>query len=256
MVEFEQIFIGVLLLVLVAIGVHLISQALKSLQRGWAIWQSDPVGASEVQYEDGAVEVQGTVEQLEAELLTTEYTDTPAVGYDYQHKVESDKGGEDNERWETVESGTEMQPFYVTDETGSIAVDPDGATISLDSEQISRNSTIELGPVDASTGKRYEGRLVPDDHVHVYGQKRTAQGDGPGGEQFYIGDGEQTDIFSIADTTEFRTSVRHLGQGIVGLLIGLAALGVAGVGSLILLGQLELTDLGLQLVIQLLEPTL
>lgn len=238
MVEVEQAVIGVVLLALAVFGVYLINRALGNLQKGWTIYQSDPIGAGEVQYEDGTVEVQGNVEQLEAELLTTEYTDTPAVAHDYklQRKNENRKR-EGEPEWETVESGTETQPFYVTDETGTVAVDPDGATVSLDTERISGGSEFDIGPVDASTSKMYEGLLAPGDQVHVFGQKRNSR-DGPGGEKFYIGDGGETDAFSISDTTEARTVMRYLGKGVLWLVFGLGALGASGVLALVLLGQL------------------
>lgn len=158
MVELEQAIGTAVLLALSVFGVYLIYRALGNLQRGWTIWQSDPIGAGEVEYEDGTVEVQGEVEQLEGELLTTKYTDTPAVAHDYKlQRKKQDSTTDEGPEWRTVESGTETQPFYVTDETGSVAVDPDGATVSLDTEKISGGSTIELGPVDASTSKMYEG---------------------------------------------------------------------------------------------------
>lgn len=237
MVEVEQAAIGVALLALAVVGMYLIYRALGNLQRGWTIWQSDPIGAEEVQYEDGTVEVQGEVEQLEAELLTTKYSDTPAVAHEYKlERKKQDSATDGGSEWKTVESGTETQPFYVTDETGRVAVDPDGATVSLDTEKISGGSSIEIGPVDASTNKQYEGLLAPGDQVHVYGQKHSAQRDGPGGEQFYIADGGQTDEFTISDTTEFRTAMRFVGKGFIWLLIGLAALGASGVLSFVLLG--------------------
>jgi hypothetical protein len=255
MVEVEQAVGAVVLLALAVFGVYLIYRALGNLQRGWTIWQSDPIGAGEVQYEDGTVEVQGEVEQLEEELLTTEYTDTPAVAHEYklQRKNENQKR-EGEPEWETVESGTETQPFYVTDETGSVAVDPDRATVSLDTERISGGSEFDLGPVDASTSKMYEGLLAPGDQVHVFGQKRNSQRDGPGGEKFYIGDGGQTDAFSISDTTEFRTALRYLGKGVLWLVFGLGALGASGVLALVLLGRLEVAELGLAFVPLLVRP--
>jgi hypothetical protein len=256
MVEVEQIVAGAAVLGLLAIGAYLTYRGLGSLQNGWTIWRNDPVSAGGVRHEEGVVEVQGKVEQLEEELLTTEYTDTPTVAYDYKLREKRKNPATDDREWKTVESGTETQPFYVTDETGSVAVDPDGATVSLDTEKISGGHEVELGPVDASTGKRYEGRLVPGDHVHVYGQKRAAHGDGPGGEQVYIGDGGQTDTFSISDTTEARTSLRYLGKGVVGLLVGLVALGASGFLSLVLLGQLEVADLGVLWLVPLALPGL
>ncbi|WP_323190237.1 GIDE domain-containing protein [Halostella sp. PRR32] len=249
MAEIPQPVVGAAALALVAVGAYITYQALGNLQSGWTIWQSDPIDAGDVEYEDGVVEVQGKVEQLEAELLTTKYTDTPAVAHEYKlQRHEENRSTESGAEWQTVDSGTETQPFYVTDETGSVAVDPDGATVSLDTEKISGGSEIDIGPVDASTDKRYEGRLAPGDRVHVFGQKRHAQGDGPDGERFYIGDGGETDTFSVSDTTETRTMVRYIGGGLTSLLLGLAALAAGGFLALVLLGYLEFSDIVLQLI--------
>jgi hypothetical protein len=257
MVETEQAILGVVLLALVVFGVYSIYRAFGDLQRGWSIWQSDPIGAGEIEYEDGIVEVQGTVEQLEGELLTTEYTDTPAVAHEYKlQRKNTDQELEGEPEWETVESGTETQPFYVTDETGSVAGGPDGAAVSLDTEQISGDSEFNIGPVEASTSKMYEGLLAPGDQVHVFGQKRNSQGGGPGGEKFYIADGGEADAFSISDTTEARTVMRYLGKGVLWLVFGLAALGASGVLALVVAGQLELADIGLQVTIPLAQPLL
>ena len=249
MTEIPQPVIGVAALALVVLGAYITYEALGYLQSGWTIWQNDPINARDIEYEDGVVEVQGDVEQLEDELLTTEYTDTPAVAHEYKLQVhEENRSGDEGAEWKTTDSGTEVQPFYVTDETGSVAVDPDGATVSIDTEKISGGSEIDIGPVDASTSKRYEGLLAPGDHVHVFGQKCDAQGDGPDSARFYIGDGGETDTFSVSDTTETRTIVRYIGGGLLSLIFGLAAIAVGGFLSLVLVGQLEFSDIGLQLI--------
>ena len=252
MAEIPQPVLGFAGLALIVVGAYITNQALEALQRGWTIWQNDPIDAGDIEYEDGVVEVQGEVKQLEDELLTTEYTDTPAVVHEYKLQVEEgNRSGETGVEWKTVDSGTETQPFYVSDETGSVAVDPDRATVSLYIETVSGGSEIDIGPVDASTSKKHEGLLTPGDHVHVFGQKRHAQGDGPGGERYYIGDGGETDTFSISDTTETRTTVRYIGGGLLRLILGLAALAVGGFLALVLLGQVEFSDIGLQLIVPL-----
>jgi hypothetical protein len=249
MAAIPQPVVGAATLALVVVGPYLTYHALGTLQRGWTIWQNDPIDAGDVEYEDGVVEVQGEVEQLEDELLTTEYTDTEAVVHEYKlQEHEENRSNEAGPEWQTVDSGTEAQPFYVTDETGRVAVDPDRATVSLDMNKVSGGSEIDIGSVDTSTSKRHEGLLAPGDHVHVFGQKRDARGDGPDSARFYIGDGGETDTFSVSDTTETRTIVRYIGGGLLSLIFGLAALAVGGFLSLVLLGQFEFSDIGLQLI--------
>jgi hypothetical protein len=252
MAEIPQPVVGAATLAFVVVGAYITYQAQGKLQRGWTIWQNDPTDTGDIKHEDGDVEVQGEVEQLEDDVLTTKYTDTQAVVHEYKlQKHEENRATDQGTEWETVDSGTEAQPFYVTDETGSVAVDPDGATVSLDMEKVSGGSEIDIGPVDASTSKRYEGLLAPGDHVHVFGQRRDAQGAGPNSEQFYIGDGGETATFTVSDTTETRTIVRYIGGGLSFLLFGLTALAVGGLLALVLLGQLEFSDIGLRLIVPL-----
>lgn len=249
MAEIPQPVVGAAAVALVIVGAYITYQALGKLQKGWSIWQNDPINAGEVEYEGGVVEIQGKVEQLEDELLTTKYTDTQAVVHEYKVQVhEEDRSNEGGAEWQTVDSGTEAQPFYVTDETGSVAVDPDGATVSLNMKKVSGGSEMDIGSVDASTSKRYEGLLAPEDHVHVFGQKRDAQADGPGSERVYIGDGGETDTFSVSDTTESRTIVRYIGDGLLHLIFALAALAVGGFLALVLFGQVEFSDIGLEFI--------
>lgn len=122
------------------------------------------------------------------------------------------------------------------DETGSVAVDPEGATISLDEERVATGAR----------ERKYEGRLEPSDFVHVYGQKRdAADGDAPDGESVYIGDGEETDAFTVSDTTEFWTVSRYVAKGVGMVVGGILGFALGTVGSLYLLEQVGIADFGL-----------
>jgi len=254
MVEVVQVLMAGGVVAAAAVGLYLLYWGASNLSTGWTIWRNDPINAGSVRHVDGIVEVQGTVEALKDHLLTAKYTNTPAVAYEYKKQEKKRKqttDGETEHRWVTVESGTATQPFYVADETGKVAVDPDNATVSLDTNQLSGDMSLEIGSLSiGSQTKLFEGRLEPGDHVHVYGQKREPpERDGPGGEPVYIADGEQTDTFTVSDTTESGTVLRYLATGVVSVLAGLAVLGAGGFVSLLLLQELGIAEFGVTLLL-------
>lgn len=235
----ETVGVGVLLAVAAAGGLYLLYRGFTYLSRGWTIWRNDPVDAGSVHLESGIVEVQGEVELIDGQVLSSKYTNRQTVAYDYKLEEKQRKrttDGADEWEWKTVDSGSVANPFYVADETGRVAVDPDGATVTLDSERVSSHHR----------ERQYEGRLEPGDHVHVYGQKREAtDGEGPGGESVFIGDGDETDGFTVSDTTEFRTFLRYAGKGIGMVVLAALALGVAAFLGPIFLEQTGLATVGL-----------
>lgn len=222
MVSGEQALFGLLVAGLGLVGLWLLYRGLSNLRSGFVIWSNDPIDAAAVRHESGVVEVQGSVKAIDGQTLSSKYTNTDCVAYDYTHKEKQhshdpDDHGSDTE-WRTVDSGSNSRPFYVTDGSGQVAVDPEGAKISLDSESV------------ASGGgtRKSEGRLEPRDQVHVYGQKREDQEAAPGEESVYIGDGEETGRFTVSDTTEGRTVLRYVVKGAGMVVVALIFLGITG----------------------------
>lgn len=203
-------------------SIYLLYWGAKQFSNGWTIWRNDPVDVEEVHLEEGIVEVQGVAEPIDGEVLSAQYTDRKSLAYEYERKEKRrrrDADGETEWEWETVESGERTRPFHVSDDTGTVAVDPEGATVSLDEERVGGGART----------RKYEGRLEPGDHVHVFGQKRTAtDGDPPGDRQEFIGDGPETDEFTVSDATEFRTVLRYLGKGTAAMLAAAVALAIVG----------------------------
>lgn len=139
-------------------------------------------------------------------------------------------------------------PFYVSDDSGRIAVDPTDATLSLD-------RSLER---DRSTTREYEGRLHPGDDVHVYGFKREVSETDTrfAADQMYVTDryddepvslGDHLDgtvfigappedgTFKISDTGELRTTLRSVAKGLVYSLGGLGLLLGATAGTFVIL---------------------
>lgn len=216
-----------------AFGVLTLYRGVTDLGRGYRIMSNDPVDAGSVHLESGVVEVQGTAEPIDG-TLDAAYTGTDCLAYEYEEKHkrrEHDGDGNDRTEWRTVDSGGAETPFYVTDDTGSVAVDPDGADVSVDSERVESSMRV----------RKYEGRLDPGETVHVYGEKvDTADGaDAPGDERVYIGDGGTAESFTVSDATENRTILRYLLKGTVTVVIGVIVLGAASIPTLSYTGNLS-----------------
>lgn len=221
----HELFLTVLLALLLAYGLVGIRSGGLQLWRAALIARSDPIDAGAVYLADGEVELEGTVEPIET--TTSRYTNTECVAYDYELKERERRTarGETVTSYETVESGAVRRPFYLRDETGAVAIDPDGAALSLDTETVSGGHR-----------KRYESRLEPGETVHVYGQQRAAveADDRIDGEETVVGDGDAVSQFTITDTTEFRTTLRYVLNGF-GRLFLFTLLTVSTVGLVVVL---------------------
>lgn len=220
------------------------------------IWSNEPIPAGELHLEDGVVEVQGTAEPVVVEDVATDdpvevtvpgrYSGIDSLAYTWEKKRKKRDIGSDDDNsdsWSTVVEGEEAVPFYVADDTGRVAVDPEAATLSLKPELENKRRTGRYRV------REYEGRLRPGDTVHVYGHKQhAAEADerlGEGhvyahdgledgnvhldvpldDETAYVGAGDGT--FKISDMTELRTVARSTARGLAYLAFGVFAVGFA-----------------------------
>lgn len=221
----------------VLVGPWVMVLGTRHLRQGYRIFANDPVGAGEAHLADGVVEVEGTARPLDG-TLSGEYTDEPAVVQTWrrQRKEETtDSDGNTTSTWKTVERGSDSVPFLVADDTGQVAVDPSGATLSVDQSRV-RESGWLRGRNE--THRRYEGRIEPGDSVHVFGQTLSASdpADAPGENRTYVGGGSDVSEFVVSAGSELRTVVRYCGFGV--LLVGAAALWIP-VSSVVFLVLLE-----------------
>jgi len=150
-------FLGYVALVvgplLVGIGFFLLSRAY--------VWRNEPVSAEEARLRDGAVKVEGVARPVDDdELFGAKYTDEKVIGHEWARKKKKNRSNTNTKStWTTQEAGEEAIPFYVEDDTGGIAVDPDGANLSFEKEVINRTPAV----------KKEVGTLNPGDDVHVRG---------------------------------------------------------------------------------------
>lgn len=205
------------------VGLYTLARGLPALGRGVRLWRRDPVGAGSLHLESGVVEVEGEAEPIEEEGTTNAIaTGTECLAYEYERLERRGHGSDAS--WHTAERATGGLPFYVTDDTGRVAVDPADATLSL------RRTKATEG----ASSREWEGRLEPGDAVYVSGRKRdgVSDPDAPGGESTYIGPGDDAPSFTVSDTTESRTVLRFAAKGTA--LSGLGLLGLAASGALLL----------------------
>lgn len=211
------------LLVLIPVGPWLLRWSGRQFKAGYSMLANRAVGAGDAHRETGAVEVEGTAASL-GETTTGMYTDEPALAQKYHEdhvEEEEDPDGNVTTSTRTVDRGSDAVPFLVEDETGSVAVDPAGASLSITEERLHYRDGIGTSSRDYH---RYEGRIEPGDSVYVFGQLREADdpADAPGEERTYIGNGDEVPEFVVSDSGQLGTVFDYFLYGAMMTAVGLA----------------------------------
>lgn len=209
------------------LGVYLVVWGVNGVRRALAVWANDPIPIDEAHLADGTIEVEGTAEPL-SETLRSPYDGADCLAYGYSKKRKEREKNEDGEyetKWRTVDSGDDAVPFLVSDDTGSIPVDPAGATLGLDTEYSDRTGDV----------KRSEKRIDPGDGVHVIGRKIPAvESDADLGDaRTYIGDGEEVPTFRVTNGGELETVARMFGRSAGSVALGVVLIAVFGYALLV-----------------------
>ncbi|MFC4986909.1 E3 ubiquitin ligase family protein [Saliphagus infecundisoli] len=207
----------------------------------------------------GPVEIEGVVSAT-TKALAAPFTGTDCVVYEYTiEELRRDKDGD--RTWKTIDSGEKRVPFRVEDDTGSVLVEPAGATLRLEHERVVRSpvdetppaaigdflSTLELGGfgIDLGRDRRYiERRIDVGEPVYVFGPARhdptasTAAGE----VNAVIGHTQERGVrerladrllgrtlFVLADGSETAALSRTLKSALVAGLLGVFVLVVTGV---------------------------
>ncbi len=214
--------IGALTLGGVAIGGYLIVWGLNGFWRGISVWRSDPIPIEESHLTDGTIEIEGAAETL-VETASAPYSGRTCLAYSAKKQRKEREKNDDGEwetNWNTISSPSGSVPFNVVDDTGSIAVDPEAATLGMDGEYSNRSGDIKYS----------ENRIDPGDEVHVIGQKRSVTETRPELDDAteYIGDGDAAPTFRITDGSELETVVRMFGRSAASIVFGTLIAGMAG----------------------------
>ena len=201
---------------MIPVGPWVLRWSGRQFRTGYAMLANKAVGAEDAHEESGAVEVKGTAIPL-GETISGKYSDDPAIAQKW-HKErveeERDSDGNTTTSTRTVGRGSDAVPFLLEDETGAVAVDPSGASLSISETHIHRS------PTDV---EHYEGLIEPGDSVYVYGQLRKADdpADAPGEERTYIGTGDQVTEFVVSDSGQLGTVFNYFLYGAMMTAVGL-----------------------------------
>jgi hypothetical protein len=207
----------VVLGVLIPVGPWLLRWSVGQFQSGYAMLANTAVGAGEAHQESGIVEVEGTAVSL-GETISGKYSDEPTLAQKWHREREeeqTDSDGNTTTSWRRVGHGSNAVPFLVEDETGTVAVEPSGASLSISESHIHRS------PSDI---RHYEGRIEPGDSVYVYGQLLEADdpAEAPDKKRTYIGNGDEVAEFVVSDSGQLGTVFDYFLYGAMMTALGLA----------------------------------
>lgn len=246
---------GILLLV----GGLVFVYGIRQLRPVYHILTNDPVPVQELVYRDGPTETEGTATTTdEGETVRGPFSGIDCLACEY--KVQELRSSGQSHHWKTLEEGVVAVPFLLDDETGTVRVEPAGATLAFEKQVVTvsggdkppetianyirqseavetqHDETIDLVVTELTVGndQRFiERRLDVDESVYVYGDVERA----PTGEwgrdlvDAVLTHGA-TETMVISDTSERGTAWR-LGKrplawtvgGLVVLLPGVCLLG-------------------------------
>jgi hypothetical protein len=203
----------------------------------------------------GPVQVEGTAAVADRNLVAP-FTETECLAFELE--VEKYRHDDDGSNWKTKVREDHAVPFLVSDHTGRVAVDPDGADTSLATEfrtVVDRDETppdrvqrfldqqgmehesgsFDLGPLSLSTGDKHrftERRLDVDESVYVSGEAvmdRSIDGITPvveGTPHDSVRDRFRGVPFLVADTDEGAAERRQLKKALGRLVFGAIFAGI------------------------------
>lgn len=210
----HELAFGALASVFGLVGLYMVvGRGVPALGRAYGRWRTEVVPAASLHLEWGAVELEGTAEPIEG-TLTSPYTDRECLAFEAEQR--ENLGPDDD--WRVTQNSVRSRPFHVRDDTGTVPVDPAGATLSLDRSVV----------YHSGTRRRIEGRLEPGETVYVAGEKLEAETDGeaPDGGSTYVGAGDDPGAFLVADASERGAVRRFLAKGALLTLVGVLFVGV------------------------------
>ena len=142
----------------------------------------------------GYIELEGRAELMDGQPIYAPLSREICVWYRYkiEHKESQGMGNSRNSKWRTTSSGTSDDLFYLVDDTGKCAVDPDGAKVTTSHKRVWYGRTAappaytETSMFSSVTGLsqlgrnyRYtEERIVPGDPLYALGNFTTHGGAG------------------------------------------------------------------------------
>ncbi|MFC7073482.1 GIDE domain-containing protein [Halovenus rubra] len=245
-------------IVLTLVGGIVLGYGMRELRPVYHILTNDPIPVKDLVYHDGPAEVEGTTAPTEEEKrVTAPFSDVDCLACEYKAQ-ELRSNGKSN-YWKTLDEGATAAPFLVEDRTGSVRVDPAGATLKFAQQEVKvpggeeppetiaqyirqtdevepqHDETVDIVVTELNVGndQRFiERRLDINESVYVYGDVERAP---PGEWGATLVDAILTrgpsDILIISDTSERGTAWRLAKGPLVWAVGGLAMVG-PGIGLL------------------------
>jgi len=112
------------------LGIALLTLGLAELRNAWRIRSEDPDPAADAT-RGGPVELAGTAQAAD-QTIHAPFSGTECVACEYE-VLEYRSSGK-HSSWRTVDEDTVAVPFHLQDDTGSVLVDPEGASLNLAEE--------------------------------------------------------------------------------------------------------------------------
>jgi hypothetical protein len=213
----------------IGLGVYVLANSENVVTLFRNVATSNVTPAAEVPDKTGPVEVEGTAEPID-ETVQSPHTDTECLLYDYnktrvRRNDEDGDGVDESQRRQHLDHEHDHVPFRVEDSSGSIAVNPDGADLSVERDDVGGHKE------STDQGVRItENRIDIGETVHVRGQRRSDEAS-PGSD-VYVGEGPDVQ-FRIGTGGRVR-AIAEIGlQAVVTVLFGIGC--IVG-GGYVLLG--------------------
>jgi hypothetical protein len=188
-----------------ALGLYVLANSGQSVTQFRRMIESEVTPAADVSNQTGIVEVQGTARRLD-DTVSAAHTGTDCLVYDYNKTLieeDDDHGIDDHEevdhdtrRTRTLDHDHGAVPFRVEDDSGSVPIDPTGANLEVDADEVDGHRKSHDERI-----KITERRIDDGETVHVWGHRNDGGEAIPDGGA-YVGDGEDVN-FRIG--TEGRT---------------------------------------------------
>lgn len=220
-----------------AIGLFLISAGLREAYFAVRLWRTRPVPIGELDGASGTVTVAGRVEQIET-LLTAPLTGTDCIGYVWRvGGLRTTRGfdGRIEQSHHQLGRGQQTVRFRLKDYSGSVVVDPAGATLRLAEQQVTDPVSDPVNQADMSragvthNGHRqyYESRIDDGETILVQGTVQPSED--PLLDVERIGVQLSGRGLYIADTDRTGALRRSAGAAILSLSLGGTVFGVLAV---------------------------
>lgn len=190
-----ELFVILLLALVGLVALAFVAYGVRELQVASHVLRSRPNSVLEAT-QGGPIELRGTATPAGG-TLRSPFTNTPCLAYEYE--VEEEYNTKNGTSWRTIDSGDRYVPFRLEDDSGSVLIEPPGASFRLTAEDrihveggteppatIQRfidanedvdceNTSMDLRIFELRTGsdRRFtERRLDVDEAVHVLGTAR------------------------------------------------------------------------------------